>query len=431
MAMQRPCWTISFVIICLLVVPGAILTHLSVGTLIPTISDLPANLVKGFDEVFKFAHLEKDSGKVKTSSAAPLKECGVVSPLITCPAFSPNPAVAAQQATIQTAVARADIKQAFATSLSVVSKIANDKYFGSADLKSTADNLNKMTAELNKITDTMKCYEAIPTFCAIFKSADGLVSGMAEVNKALDAFKNGDIVKQWDKNKGMLTFLHALPYLTFLSLLLFACFWWLGGVCCCCRGGTKLGSCAIIPSMLLWFTSFGIYAVVMVSGILVSNFQNKIEVPVLKGKPTLDVAIAHIQTNYPEFWNVVFSDMVDGLDGLLMASYFFVAVCVLQAFYSSLEMCCCPYRAKAEKPSAEGAAPADATAPTTPGLLNAPAESTSKPDVEQPAEAAEAAKPQEEPVTQPAESVAKPDVEQPAEAAAAAQPQQESQEVEM
>lgn len=182
--------------------------------------------------------------------------------------------------------------------------------------------------------------------------------------------------------------------------------------------------------MLLWFASFGIYAVVLVSGILVKDMADKIEVPVLKGKPTLDVAIAHIQTNYPDFWNVVFSDMVDGLDGLLMASYFFVAVCLLQAFYSCLEMCCCPYRAKAEKPSAEGAATSDVTAPTTPGLLNPPAESTAKPDVEQPAEAA-AAKPQEEPVNPPAESIANPDVEQPAEAAEAAKPQEGPEEVEM
>lgn len=191
--------------------------------------------------------------------------------------------------------------------------------------------------------------------------------------------------------------------------------------------------------MLLWLGSFAIYAIVLVSGIVVKHMANKIEVPVLNGKPTLDLAIAHIQTNYPEFWKVVFSDMADGLDGLLMASYFFVAVCLLQAFYSSLEMCCCPYRAKAEKASAAEAT-ADATAPTTtPSLLNPPAESIAKPDVEQPAEAAEAAKPEE---AKPEE--AKPDVEQPAAAAEAvavapaagaaaeaAKPEAEPEEVEM
>jgi len=183
--------------------------------------------------------------------------------------------------------------------------------------------------------------------------------------------------------------------------------------------------------MLLWFASFLIYAIVAVTGYAVKNMADKIEVPVLNGKPTLDLAIAHIQTNYPEFWNVVFSDMADGLDGLLMASYFFVAVCLLQAFYSSLEMCCCPYRAKAE-------ATADATAPTAPGLLN-PAAEGAKPDIEQPAEAAEAAKPEE---AKPEE--AKPDVEQPAAAAEAvavapaagaaaeaAKPEAEPEEVEM
>jgi len=268
----------------------------------------------------------------------------------------------------------------------------------------------------------MKCYAAIPTFCNIWTSSDGLVQGMAQVNKALDAFKTSDIIKQWDDNKSMLTILHALPYFLVIAIAFFACFWCKGGVCCCCRGGSTIGSLALIPSMIFWLAAFVIYTIVMATGIVIKFMSDKIEVPVLQGKPTLDLAIAHIQNNYSEFWNVVFLDMAEALDMLLLASYFFVAACLLHSLYSCCEMCCCPYRDKAEKADAEAPAAAG------PGLLNPPANADAKPvdadakpadveakpaDVEAPADkaadatvAAPAAKAAEAPVAAPAEKAA-------------------------
>lgn len=351
--MQRPCWTIAFGIICLLVVPGAILTHMSLSELIPEISDLPANIVTGFDEVFKFAYLKKDSNIVKTSASTALSKCNVVSAAVTCPTKpQPDPTQLSQQKSINAAEAKAAIQNAFAGSLAVVNKIANDKYFGTKDLQGTADRLNKITMEMNKVSSTMKCYVAIPTFCAIFVAADGIVDGMAQVNKAIDTFKDSDQVKMWDDYKGLLPFLHAFPYVIVLSLLFFGIFWWRGGVCCCCRGGTKCGTFALLPSILLWLVSFVIFLVVLAVGVSVKYFAKEIAVPVLKGEPKLNLAIKHIQANYPGFWNVVFADMETGLDELLLASYFFVGAALLQFVYSMLELCCCPYRKKAdaEKP---------------------------------------------------------------------------------
>jgi len=377
--MQRPCWTIAFGIICVLVVPGAVLTHMSVIELIPNIEDLPGNIVKGFDEVFKFAYLTQDSTNVKTASAGVVNSCGFSNAAVTCPNFKVNTITQGQ--IVQTGAAKTAIQKAFTSSLSIVSRIANDKYLGTADLQATAKKLNKITADLNKIKPSMRCYEAIPTFCSIYTSADGIVGGIAEVDKAINSFKTSDAVTMFEDNKQLLIVLHALPYFLVLSLIFFGCFWWKGGVCCCCRGGTTCGTLALLPSILLWIASFVIYLVVMVVGLGIKYAAHKIEVPVLNGKPTLDVAIAHIQTNYPKFWNVVFADMVDGLDLLLLASFFFVAACLFQSFYSSLEICCCPYRKKAEPKAA-----ADAQSPA-PGLLNpatAPAEV--KPDAEQPAQ---------------------------------------------
>jgi len=312
--MQRPCWTIAFGIICVLVVPGAVLTHMSVTKLTPSISDLPQNIVKGFEEVFKFAHLKQDSASVKASSAAVLKECAIVDAVVTCPNVKADPTNTIYQNNVSTIIAKSAIQKAFTNSLSVVSKIANDRYMGTADLKNIADSLNKITAEMAKIAPSMKCYVAIPTFCGIYTSADGIVTGIAEVDKAINAFKTSDAVKKFEDNKTLLTLLHALPYFMVIALLFFAIFWWRGGVCCCCRGGTKCGTFALIPSILFWLVSFVIYTVVLAAGIMVKLMADKIPVPVLKGEPNLDVAINHIKTNFPEFWNAVFQDMEDSLD---------------------------------------------------------------------------------------------------------------------
>lgn len=359
--MQRPCWTIAFGIICVLVVPGAILTHLAVSELIPEISDLPGNLVKGFDEVFKFAYLLSDSEVVKAEAATALStQCGPFNAASQCPNYSPQAAANLDQRSMQAAAAKLAINNAFGRSLGVVNGIANDKYFGTDDLKNTADELNKITGEMAKIKDSMKCYEAKPVFCGIFVSADGIVQGMAEVNKALDKFKTSEVVKQWDDNKSLLTFMHALPYFLVLSLIFFGVFWGLGGVCCCCRGGTKCGTLALIPSILLWLVSFVIYAIVMASGIAITVMADDIPVKGLKGEPSLKDAINHIQTNYPAFWEVVFAGMSTGLGKLLTASYFFVAVGLLQSLYTMFECCCCPYRKKAGEEDA--AKPAEAIA---------------------------------------------------------------------
>jgi hypothetical protein len=380
-----------FAVIWILVIPGAILTHMSVSKLIPRVKDLPDNIVKGFDEVFKFAYLAKDSADVKTAAEGAVQLCGIINAATTCSNPNVNPSSAAQQVTRNVASAKAAIAQAFATSLSVVSEIANDKYFGTADLKLTADNLNKITTELNKISDTMKCYEVIPTFCGIYVSADGITGGIATVNKAITSFKDNEMVEKFKDNTGLLTFLHALPYFMVLSLIFFAIFWWRGGVCCCCRGGTVCGTMALLPSILLWLVSFVIFIVVLAGGIGVKYAGNHIEIPVLNSKPTLDDAIDHIQNQYPAFWNLVFADFVDALELLLYASYFFVAASLLQALYTCCEFSCCPYRGKAEggspaaEPNAEPKAEPNADASKTimqPGAE----EKAQEPAAEQPVE---------------------------------------------
>jgi len=333
-------WTSCFFFVWTLVVPGAVLTHLSLMDLLPYLKDLPSNIVKGFDESFKFAYLEQDSLRVESAAVDALWKCGVVAN-VTCP--TRNYSSVSTQISSNTSAEQALITASFKTSLNVVTKVASDKYFGIEDLNSTANSLNRIVDDMSKLNDTMTCIKSTPLFCNIYTSADGIVAGMSTVNKAINSFKTSDIVEKWDDYHKFLILLHGLPYIMVVALLFFTCFWMKGGVCCCCKGGT-IASLALIPFTLFWLLSFVIYAIVCVTGVAVKYYMDKIDVPVLKGQPNLKQAINHIETVYPEFWNLVFANLANGLDLLLKASFFFVVACLIIALYSCCECLCCPYR---------------------------------------------------------------------------------------
>jgi len=256
--------------------------------------------------------LEKDSKLVQSSAAAAVSLCGVNASLV-CPQGSYTSILVSEVNTTKEKIA---IMASFQNSLDVVSKVANDKYFGVDDLSNTAKELNKIMSEVQKINSTMPCGQAVPTYCAIYKAGGGIVSGMSKVSKALDAFKTSDIVETWENNHDLVLLLHGLPYFMVAALAFF------------------------------WLASFVIYGIVFVTGVLLTRFQDRVQIPVLKGKPSLEQAIEHIQTEYPEFWNLVFAGLVDGLSKLYASSVFFVLASIVIATYTCCECCCCPYRRK-------------------------------------------------------------------------------------
>jgi len=344
---ERPCWTVCFVLIWLVAGPGLLLTHVSVGKLIPAISDLPSNLIEGFDAVFKFAYMEKDAKDIKSSATVVLTQCAVATPAETCLDSTqyPNQELPSQSETVNTTASKANITQSFNNSLQVVERVAKDKYLGTEGLNETVTNLNTLQEYMRQINTSMKCYVAVPVFCNLFNAANGIVDGMAQVNTEIDKFKKSDIVTRWDEYSSLLVALHGLPYILVMGMLLFSLFWLRGGVCCCCRGGTRTGFCLIFY-VLLWLVSFVIYLVVGAVGVTIKYGSDRINVPVLKGNPTLKDAIEHLQTDYPEFWAVVFEDLEKGLDLLLSSSFFFIVAALLIALYSACLCCCRPYRPK-------------------------------------------------------------------------------------
>jgi len=363
--MQRPLWTCAFMNIWLLAIPGALLTHYAVIILAPAVADLPENIIKGFDEVFRFAYLQQDSTDVRTSAETAIRQCTTESAGTLCQDESKIAALTGSMIAYDSKVA---IKKSFANSLAVVNKVANDKFFGSDGMKATADSLNAITAEMDKIPETSPCSVGTASFCKIRDASDEIVKGMDEVNAAIDEFKNAEVVKQWGDNADYCVGLHGLPYLLVIALLFFSFFWWKGGLCCCCRDGSCCGCLALFPFLIFWLVAFLIYGIVLGAGVALRVYEDVVTVPVLKGEPTLAEAAEWIQVEYSGFWDLVFADLVEGLEWLFRASWFIVLCALLLVIYGMCECCCCPYRvvaargdknADAEKVGLEGGSAAE------------------------------------------------------------------------
>jgi hypothetical protein len=309
--------------------------------------NLPDNIVAGFNIVFKFAALESDSVELKAISVAAINMCDEANSTQTTFASTlmcqsaDNGNISMQ---VDTTTQKDEINVKFTSTLSTVEEVTTDKYFGISGMASTGTELNKITSELNNIQADSNCRVLVQAYCAIYLSAEAIVSGMGEVNKAINSFTEGDEVKMYKDNAGSLTGLHALPYFGVIALVFFTFFHWRGGVCCCCSGGSKCACLALLPFLLFWLVSFVIYLIILAVGFLVKTQQDNVNVDMLNGKPTMKEAIDHVQTKFPEFWKTVFEDLESSLATLFTAALFITIFNLLIFCYCSCELCCRPFK---------------------------------------------------------------------------------------
>merc|ERR1719253_338748 len=132
------------------------MTHMGVGSLSGPLKDLPKNIVKGFDEVFRFNYMEQDVVKIKNACSTAIKLCPntLATTELTCalPSYSATPTTSCTRSNgvcaMNTTESVATIKTAFENSLAIVNRVANDKYFGTDELAATAASLNEIMAEM-------------------------------------------------------------------------------------------------------------------------------------------------------------------------------------------------------------------------------------------------------------------------------------------
>jgi hypothetical protein len=280
---------------------------------------------------------------VRDASSDALQKCGTT--VVLCEANNlPDPLVVTN--TANTTDERLQIKAAFDSSLSVVEKVANDPYFGIDDLKETADNLRSISAELDNL-DTDDCRMTNQAYCDIYKSSDQLVAGADDAKKAVDGLTESDVVQSFEDNADRLVLLHALPYVLLASMLFFLCFWKKDAACCCC-GGSVSGCVGLVLHLILWLT-FLIISLVIVGTAWVFKFgQDQIEIGApIKGKPTLEQLLSHIEAAYPGFWEIVVVPLEDPLNQFYTSAFVFLVFCIVISVYGLCLCLCRPYTDKA------------------------------------------------------------------------------------
>lgn len=354
---RRPCWTFALIFTWLMVGVVVILTHIAVSKIIPPIKNLPVNVLKGFDDVFRFKALGKDGEYVRGNASAGMQTCMTIPDYSKCDSVKkssldpnliefPPGDVAALQKKTDTEKNLLAIQAAFERSLKMILSVTEDRCLAADGFDETATNLKKVLAEVAKLGEKAKdlpCQVSWQAYCGIFKAGDGIVKGAAGVTKTIDEMANSKDVKKMTDYMEKLKLMHGLPYILVLSMTFFTLFWWFsGGVCCCCRGGNCLGCCCcLIPHLLLWLVYCVLASVVVIIGYFVPIFAEETKISFSSGGCTIADLMNHIELTYNGFYTLVFEDLITGCLLFERAFRAALAMCIMSGIYA---FCVCVMR---------------------------------------------------------------------------------------
>lgn len=338
-------WTSCFCLLWVIVIVGVLMCHIAIGRLYPEIADTPKNLREGFDSLFGFDRMAADSEIIKANAKLGMEKCSVVVlPVMNCNTLVVNTGTATSTTEL------AAIKTAMDSSLTTIRKVTGDKYFGLTEMKAASTELDKVQVELDKLDDVAaggSCAVTNQAYCNLYNSADRLVTDTAEVRKAVDTITDSKEVKDFEDSSDRLVYLHALPYPLVFAMLFFSCFWWKDAACCCC-GGSGCGCFGLYFFIGLWFEYFVFSTVIVAAGFLIMDVAKNEKIgDIFAQEVTLDDLLNHIELTFPEFYNLVFKDLLAALKSFLGSFIVFEIFCVVIGFYACCVCCCMPYSKKA------------------------------------------------------------------------------------
>jgi len=346
MKMQRPAWTICFGVVWLLLLIAVIMMHAALGKVVPAIADFPDNLVKGFMVVFGFEDLQVLSRDIKSNAQGALNLCNFTASTTSCNLYNPQTECLTPggQTSVDTTQYKSTITGAFAGGLTKIEKVGKDKYFGTEDFASASGDIDTISAELDKISGSMQCCAATPVYCEIWKSAQILDTSYVSIKTEIDKMTTGDAIDTFNNAAKNLKFLHILPWILVLSTLIFGVMWWKNGACCCCSNGTFMWCCLVsVPQAVTWLLAFILMSIFTGIGFAFGPVVLDLKVDEFKGQPTVGTLLDHVKDTFPEFWAIVFEELVSGLDTFRSSSTIFVVCCLIIIIYSCCFCCCRPY----------------------------------------------------------------------------------------
>uniref|UniRef100_A0A7S4UWV5 Uncharacterized protein n=1 Tax=Alexandrium monilatum TaxID=311494 RepID=A0A7S4UWV5_9DINO len=336
MVIWRTVSTALLLVCWLLVIAGVMIYHVAVSRVLPPLQDLPENVATGFGELLGFDYLEQDARLVQDSAATALTRCNV-SASAACPTYQPIPVPGSSN----TSAERQAIVDAFGHSLGTILRVADDQYFGTGVLRQTARGLGNITADLARLNDIMACAASNAIFCSIYEAGGTVLSQVQSVRAEIDRFKGSKEVEIFEYAV-YFCLLYILPYFLVVSMIFLTCFWAQGGDC---YGSSRsMAVCTAILFALFLIVAFALMTTVVVAGRAVARADAaEVHVTQLRGDPTVVQLLGHIEANFPEVWDLVFSNFIRGLSGWVGASAVLLAICIIVMLYSCCLCCCRPY----------------------------------------------------------------------------------------
>jgi len=329
------CWILLLV--------ATYMLHQAIEVLVPEIVDLPDNLRAGFYDGFGFKTLQEEAEKIQASASAALAKCDVVAANAGCD----NP-VSPWLKESDTEAELAAIQASFAATLDQINAVVSDKYLGVEQFQETADSLNNITGEVDKVQAELDkypggnppCEATNQLYCGMYGASIALVNGTGAVFAQIDTFVDGKEVKQFKDMAGLLSLLHALPYVLWISMFFFTCFWMVDKPACCCCSTNKGAGVAYCFHLFLWFFFFIVTVIFCGIGYgIKEGGKTQKMTGVLKNDPTLVEFIDHLETEYPGFYNVVLRDLIAGMAAFLNA-FTGLAIIVIFILGYGCGICC-------------------------------------------------------------------------------------------
>jgi len=312
---------------------GTIFIHIAFNALIEPLVKLPDNLAAGINDVLHFRTLKADGVAVANQAQAALTKCGMT--VVLCS----NPPQTQQTSNNKAEITA--IATTFQGTLATVEKVANDKYLGIGEFKKAGKDLkalHKTMDDAKKIQQPTQCTISNPLYCAIHTSAVAIQNAAVEVNKGVDKIVNSKEVKEFkDRAKNVKSGLNVLPYIFWLSVVFYVCFFFTKRPSC--KGGGA-PCCACTWHTIFFVISIILCIVFVVIGLVVMRVSKDVTLKdPFQGSPTIVQLVDHIEVTFPRFYDKVFKDLIGGLKKTWDAwVVFLVAHIILSAHACG---CCC------------------------------------------------------------------------------------------
>jgi len=327
---------------------GTVLCHMSLNTLLPPVVDLRANVRSGLDDVLQFASLEAKSLAVRTNAQAALALCNVTNATTDCATASTTNLQA-----VDSSSQLLQITDAFDGSLATIQTVVHDVYFGLATFQTSGTELDRIQANLTSLrnlSQPIPCGGTNQFYCTIHSSAATILTQADQVKAGVDTLVNAKFFVDYDGHVDKARYLHALPYISWLGILFYLCFFVGKGATSPCRGGSRKACCACAFHGIFWFLFFLISAAIVAAGIAIHVFSDEFEIKgVFAANPTLKQIVNHIEVNFPGFYDIVLRWLLEGLTKMYNAFVLFL-VADLMLLVHTLSACACGlYRAGAKE----------------------------------------------------------------------------------